>query len=1039
MCDTDGRPSLINRRLWQHRRAHYFAVFERALLLLRCKQSLPEDEPNLNRELHNTSVTARLELDPEGLYDRPTFESQNLPDPDEEFVQPFEYKRPDIQWIHDAESATDDRHREKSFVIECKRLGEPTNARWMLNEQYVIGGITRFTSADWRYGMHMSEGAMIAFIQNMTLNDIHVEVNGYAQREEIPLIDLHLSGMQEGGVSYLNHRLTRDFPQSPFHLRHMWLDIRDIPRRARPPKPAKDEESTTKKPSTKAKKKCEIVWHERGCSPAFLHMTPAAFKIKWHRFSGKETAAYQEHFNDLCRLLRLSTPAEADPTGNDTFCFQKYVLKDAELFSLSPAGETANDPEERGFADVWKAGCFAWEYKGKRANLDAAYKQLLRYRESLLNPPLLVVCDFDRYIIRTNFNGTVQETHEFTNAEIDTPRVQRLLRSLFTQPDALKPQHTTAQVTEKLAGQIAGLARSLQSRESVEYKDAANRRTVYVAQRKNLRIARFLNRVVFCLFAEDTGLLPANIFSEVTRTGLDDPQLFAESLEDLFRAMANGGRFGRHKIRHFNGHLFEEATVFELTADELRQLAEAAEADWQFIEPSIMGTLFERALEPEQRSQLGAHYTSEPDIKTLLEPVLMAPLRREWGEIKANIVPVISTKKVTAKVTNAHGERLAAFQDKLAAFTVLDPACGSGNFLYVSLQLLLALEKEVIAQGEQIGYRLAGPKVGVQQLRALEINPYAFELAQVAVQIGYLQWRRDNGFDNERTPVLQDLSGFENKDALLNETFRKRPKNLQAARAEEHGGQDELFKVYTERIWPSADVIVGNPPFLGGKLLRRELGSDYVDALFEVYRGAVPHEADLCCYWFEKARGQIVGKRSRRAGLLATQGIRGGANRRVLEAIKQSGDIFFAESDRKWTLDGAAVQVSMVGFDDGSQAAPHVLNGASVPHIYANLASAEGDVTTAGLLLENTGIAFMGDTKGGAFDLPGQVAAGMLTAGPNPNGRPNSDVVRPWINGLDVSRLPQGKWIIDFPPGTGEGRCFALRGTFRVPAKTRPA
>ena len=290
----------------------------------------------------------------------------------------------------------------------------------------------------------------------------------------------------------------------------------------------------------------------------------------------------------------------------------------------------------------------------------------------------------------------------------------------------------------------------------------------------------------------------------------------------------------------------------------------------------------------------------------------------------------------------------------------------------------------------------------------------------MAVQIGYLQWRRDNGFDNERTPVLQNLSGFENKDALLNETFRKKPKNLQAARAEEHGSQDELFKVYTERIWPPADVIVGNPPFLGGKLLRRELGSDYVDALFDVYRGAVPHEADLCCYWFEKARGQIVGKRSRRAGLLATQGIRGGANCRVLEAIKQSGDIFFAESDRKWTLNGAAVQVSMVGFDDGSQPAPHVLDGVAVPRIYANLASAEGDITTARLLPENSGIAFMGDTKGGAFDLSGEAAAEMLAAGPNPNGRPNSDVVRPWINGLDVSRTPQGKWIIDFPPGTIE-------------------
>jgi hypothetical protein len=226
-------------------------------------------------------------------------------------------------------------------------------------------------------------------------------------------------------------------------------------------------------------------------------MTPAEFKRKWGRYQGKETSAYQEHFNDLCRRLGQPTPAEADPSGSDFFGFPKRVVKDAELFELHASGEGA-EPTERGFADVWKKGCFAWEYKGKEKNLDEAYRQLLRYRESLLNPPLLVVCDFDRYIIRTNFNGTVQETHEFTNDQLDRPENLRILRAVFSEPDFLKPQRTTAQVTEALAQTIAAVANSLQKREAAELADAKTRAEMNFAQRQNLRIARFLNRIVLC-------------------------------------------------------------------------------------------------------------------------------------------------------------------------------------------------------------------------------------------------------------------------------------------------------------------------------------------------------------------------------------------------------------------------------------------------------------------------------------------------------------------------------------------------------------
>ncbi|MEI6196977.1 MAG: DNA methyltransferase, partial [Verrucomicrobiota bacterium] len=768
-------------------------------------------------------------------------------------------------------------------------------------------------------------------------------------------------------------------------------------------------------------------------------MTPAEFKKKWSRYSGKETSAYQSHFDDLCRLLEQPTPNEADPSGADFFCYQKRVVKDAELFDLETPD--ASEPEERGFADVWKKGCFAWEYKGKKKNLDEAYKQLLRYRESLLNPPLLVVCDFDRYIIKTNFNGTVQEVHEFTNAEIDRPENWRLLRALFENPDFLKPQRTTAEVTEKLAGKIAEVARLLQKRESVEIADATTRQQVNFAQRNNLRIARFLNRIVFCFFAEDSGLLPPRLFSEIAKTALDDPKQFAAATEELFRVMAKGGMFGQHKIRHFNGHLFEEATVFELNEAELKILVEAAEADWQFIQPSIMGTLFERALDESQRAQLGAHYTSEADIRTLIEPVLMAPLRREWSALKAELVgaDVRRLKSAGEKLEFPHvvsnkekREKLAAFLKKLSTTTVLDPACGSGNFLYVALQLLLDLEKEAITFATQIGFDFK-PSAGVQQLQAIEINPYAYELAQVSVQIGFLQWRRDNGFDNDRTPVLRVLDGFENKDALMHETFKQKAKNLKAAREEEHQSQDNLFKVYVEREWPECSVIVGNPPFIGNKRMRGELdrmnGEGYAEAIWEIYGDRLPATSDLCCYWFEKARNLIADGKCQRAGLLGTAASKQISSRRAFERIKDSGKIFFAISDRDWFDAGTAIRICMVGFGGRDVADKPNLDGKEVAEIHADLTSGL-NTTRKQYLTANKKLCFMGTTKVGDFDIPQDIADEMLPS-VNPHGKPNSDVLRPFRNGSDLVQNDSRRWIVDF----GVGRPVESAALYESPFK----
>ena len=349
---------------------------------------------------------------------------------------------------------------------------------------------------------------------------------------------------------------------------------------------------------------------------------------------------------------------------------------------------------------------------------------------------------------------------------------------------------------------------------------------------------------------------------------------------------------------------------------------------------------------------------------------------------------------------NPDGARshLEAFRQRLFDVSVLDPACGSGNFLYLALRSLLDLEKEVIdfdaAQdwGSVPTEERPGllPRVRPDQMMGLETNPYAAELARTALWIGFIQWHQANGFPYTHQPILTSLVSITQRDAILSAWDTAAP---------------------LEPEWPDAECIIGNPPFLGGKRLRAELGDEYVESLFRVYRSQVPAEADLVCYWFEKARVMLDKGRTKRVGLLATQGIRGGANRRILQRIKQSGDIFLAWSDHPWILDGATVHISIVGFDDGSEA-NRTLDGETVQSINANLTSGV-DLTAAAKLPGNLAVAFMGDTKGGPFDIPDSLAQEMLAA-PNPHGRGNSEVVKPWVNGRDITDRSRNMWIVDF-------------------------
>lgn len=692
-------------------------------------------------------------------------------------------------------------------------------------------------------------------------------------------------------------------------------------------------------------------------------MTPQEFIAKWQRINLSERSACQQHFLDLCELLGAPKPAAEDPDGT-FYTFERGVTK-------SDGGQ--------GWADVWFKDRFAWEYKGRHRDLVAAYKQLQLYREDLGNPPLLVVCDLDRFEIHTNFTGTTKQVHAFDLAGLAAPANLDILRKLFNDPLALKPGKTTAQITEDAAARFARITDGLRARGIEPH-----------------RAAHFVMKLVFCMFAEDIGLLRERIFSQTVDGSRRDPARLAQRLRGLFRAMAEGGDFGPVEVDHFNGGLFADDDAIELAPAEIEELTHVNAHDWSCVEPSIFGTLFERTLDPQKRSQIGAHYTSREDILTLLEPVVMTPLRREWAEVRARADAlwdrIKAAKGVTAKATPArreHDRLLREFVERLAHVAILDPACGSGNFLYVAIHLLLDLEKEVIAYAATHGTSLL-PRVRPTQLAGLEINPYAQQLAQVVIWIGYLQWMHHNGFNAPRDPVLEPIESIRQMDAILDLSDPEHPR---------------------EPAWPPADFIVGNPPFLGGKLLRTNLGDDYVNALFRVWGSRVARESDLCCYWFERARAAIASRPQTRAGLLATQGIRGGANRKVLERIKESGDIFFAIADRDWVLDGANVHVSLVGFDAGEEVS-RALEGRPVSTINANLTSI-ADVTRAKKLATNAQQSFMGDTKGGAFDIPLGTALEFLEA-PNPSRKPNSDVVVPWANGLDVTRRPRDMWIVDF-------------------------
>lgn len=682
-----------------------------------------------------------------------------------------------------------------------------------------------------------------------------------------------------------------------------------------------------------------------------MSITPEAFVAKWSRSELKERSACQEHFIDLCRLVGHATPAEADPLG-DTFCFERF----AEKLDGSD-----------GFADVWKKGYFAIEYKGPHKDLGKAYEQLLRYREDLENPPLLAVCDTDRLVIHTNFTNTAKRAYELNLANLPDPGSLDLLRALFNAPEKLRPGATIAFVSEEAARKVAAVAQSLEAR-GIEPMEAA----------------RFLMKVIFALFAEDADLLPEKLVEDILTKARLKPILARPMLEKLFTAMRDGdeGLAFTHEIAHFNGGLFEDPSALDLEAADLETLKAAAGLDWSSVDPAIFGNLYEYGLGVDSRSKRGVHYTSREDILHLIEPVLLRPWRMRWALLREEVDTQLATRP-KGKALATLQSRVETFRESLGGIQILDPACGSGNFLVVSMQRLLDLELEVVRfLAERFHAQALSFHVGPQQLHGIELLAFPHALASVVVWIGHLQWLRLHGYRIQERPILKRLQPIVQGDSLV-------------------------------LNWPAVDAIIGNPPFIGSKRLRSSLGDGTVDDLFKAWEGLVSREADYVCYWFEKAREAVTSGKAKRVGLLATNSLRMGKNREVLDRILRDTAVFFAESDREWTLEGAAVRVSMVGFGTMEPGESRILDGREVMRISSELASTI-PLDSSQRLPENRGISFMGNIKAGPFDVPGSLAMEWLALPPNPNGRPNSDVLKPWRNGEDITGRPSGKWIIDF-------------------------
>ena len=640
-----------------------------------------------------------------------------------------------------------------------------------------------------------------------------------------------------------------------------------------------------------------------------------AFIARWVASGAAERANYQLFLSELADVLGVPRPEPAVPDDS----------RNAYVFERSVTFHHADGTTTTGRIDLYKRGCFvleakqgadleqngatparrgtalrgtpAWDDAMVRARGQAEqYLRALPFDEP--TPPFLVVVDVGHSIElyadftrsgRTFLPFPDARSHRLALADLATDEVRERLRLVWTDPEALDPARRSARVTREIAARLATLARELEA-----------------GGHSPDDVAHFLMRCLFTMFAEDVALIPERGFTAMLENLHDRPEHFAPMAESLWQTM-NAGGFSpvlREWVPRFNGELFASCHALPLNARQIGLLFEAARADWRDVEPAIFGTLLERALDPDERHRLGAHFTPRAYVERLVLPTVVEPLREEWLGVYTAAATLARQGKAEAAQKQVLG-----FLDRLCNVRVLDPACGSGNFLYVTLEHLKRLEGEVVDALEGFGYAqglldLQGQTVDPHQFLGIELNPRAAAITELVLWIGYLQWHLRNRSTPPPEPILRAFHTIECRDAVLAYDFPPLPKR------DEHGQpvtqwDGKTFKKHpvtgedvpddTARTtvweypnarqaeWPTADFVVGNPPFIGNKRMRAELGDGYVETLRAVWP-EVPGSADYVMYWWHKAAELTRAEQLERFGLITTNSITQVFNRKVVRA-----------------------------------------------------------------------------------------------------------------------------------------------------------
>lgn len=785
---------------------------------------------------------------------------------------------------------------------------------------------------------------------------------------------------------------------------------------------------------------------------------------------GAETANTHLFIERLCDVLDLPKPDTAKEENH----LNDYVFERSVNFKHADGTTT------KGRIDLYKRNCFILEAKqssrrgltkynadqhelipedrestktgtAKRGtrNWDttmlAARKQAEGYARALPvehgYPPFLLVADIGHVIeVYADFSGQGKnythfpdrQTYRIYLDDLHDEAIQTRLRAIWTAPQSLDPTRISAEVTRDIAERLAKIAKRLEQKHDAK------------------EVAEFLMRCLFTMFAEDAELLPKDGFTKLLASMEATPKNFKPAMEELWRVMDEGGYAAalNETLKRFNGSLFKKRTAIALEADDIHELHIAAKRDWRDVEPAIFGTLLERALNSKERSKFGAHYTPRTYVERLVIPTIIEPLRQEWDEVQAHVQELLAAKKKKDAI-----EAVKTYHHKLCTTRVLDPACGTGNFLYVSLELMKKLEGEVLEALESLGYTqaklgLEGETVNPSQFYGLELNPRAVPIADLVLWIGYLKWQlRTNGLRAIIEPVLHAYGTIKEQDAVLaydkqQELVDENGKpltrwdgftmKLNPITGEEIPDAEAQIPVYAftnprPAKWPEAEYIVGNPPFIGNKRMISRLGEGYVKALRAAH-GDVPDSADLVMYWWAKSASLLLKKKVRHFGLVTTNSITQTFNRRVVEqTIGEKASLIFAVADHPWVDEAgsADVRVAMTTVSSGKKSGALlkiIVDGELSNGVYENEVSREeygdisallklgADIASCKKLQANALMAHQGIIPSGTgFRLSGSEMAGF---GLSNNNLPS--VIKSYAIGRDLVDRPLEKYIVDF-------------------------